>query len=175
MREDRVIDLRWLDEAKVLEILNVARSTFQGWSKAGLVDPDPGGAYGEPEVLELTLLAALRNHFSVQELAKLWRRLRAKGHVTEFVARARGLENLGRYDVVIDPTYGGITVATDDAALVEAVRHPNVPRSIVVIDLAARILLVRGAFDQWAHLSMRPTRRKVGRPSRRALDAEEPS
>ena len=161
-------DLQWLDEARMLELCELARSTFHGWARAGLVERDPGGTYGEGAVLELVLIAALRDHFSIDELLVRWPRLRHDGSVEEFVTRARKLRAGGRYDVIVEPKHGGITVAGDDVELVAAVRHPGAPRAVVVIDLAPKLLLALRSFRDWAVTGRRPSQRKVGRPARQS-------
>jgi len=163
-------DLHWVDEARMLDVCELARSTFQGWAKAGLVERDPGGAYGEGAVLEMVLVAALRDHFSVDELSVRWPRLRGAGHVLDFVGRARKLVEGDRYDLVVEPKHGGISVVGDNAELVKAVRHPGAARAVVVLDLAPKVLLVRKSFRGWAISGKRPTVRKVGRPARHSAE-----
>lgn len=158
----------------MLAINELPRSTFQGWTKAGLVERDPGGAYTLDTVLEMTLIAALRDHFSVDELTIRWPRLRNDGHVTDFVSRARNLGDGDRYDLAVEVNHGGISVATDDAELARAVRGPGAPRLMVVLEIAGRLRVVRDGFDAWAIAGRRPTKRKVGRPpSRRAAEVRE--
>jgi hypothetical protein len=154
----------------MLDLCDLPRSTFQGWTRAGLFERDPGGAYGEGAVLELVLIACLRHYFSVDELSIRWPRLRQEGRVLAFVSRARELHEGNRYDVVIEPKHGGISLAGDDAELVKAVRHPGAPRPVVVVDLAPKMLLARDSFRASAPTGRRPSERKVGRPIRRGAD-----
>ena len=157
-------DSDWIDESKALEIAGVPRSTFQGWAKAGLVERDAGGAYTEDAVLEFTLLAALRDHLSVQQLGTLWPKLRALGTVADLVGKARALDEGRRLDLVVELAHGGISAARNDEELVAAVRHPGAPRALVVMDVAPRVALARDAFRTWATDARRPTARKPGRP-----------
>jgi hypothetical protein len=80
------------------------------------------------------------------------------------------LDQGDRFDLVVEPDFGGICVATDDADLVEAVRHPGAPRAVFVIPLAEKLVLIRDAFRRFATAAKRPTERKVGRPARRRVD-----
>lgn len=163
-------DLSWVGETRVPSLTGVARTTFQSWTRAGIVDQDPGGAYGEGAVLEIALVGALREHFSVDELATRWSRLRSQGDVNRFLARARQLDSSERFDLVVEPELGGISVAADDEALVRAVRHEHAPRAVVVIPMAERLTSVRDSFRGWSTTAKRPTQRKRGRPARRRAD-----
>ena len=163
-------DFQWVDEARMLELCGLPRSTFHGWVKSGLVERDPGGAYGEGAVLEIVFIGALRDYFSVDELSLRWPRLRADGRVERFVACARRLRDRGRYDVVVEPQHGAISLAVSNAELIKAVRHPGAPRAVVVIDLAPRMLLARAGCRAWGVTGRRPNKRKVGRPARQPAE-----
>jgi hypothetical protein len=160
-------ELGWVEEAKMLAITDVARSTFHGWARAGIVERDPGGAYSEPAVIELMLVGTLRDYMSVEELAIRWPRLKAEGKAAEFVRRARTLEERERYDLVVEIKHGDVAVAGDDEELAAAVRHPTAPRPVVVVDLADGVRLVRSGFEAWRIMGRRPKVRKAGRPPAR--------
>ena len=152
----------------MLALVGLPRSTFLGWVKAGIIERDPGGAYTEPVVLELALIAALRDQLSIEELAIRWPRLRSQGKVADFVRRMRGVKaRSGRYDVVIDVKTGTIEVATDAKQLVRAVRRARGVRTVAVIDLAGELSEVQEGFSEWAVTARRPERRRVGRPRAR--------
>ncbi|MCW3001514.1 MAG: hypothetical protein JWQ20_812 [Conexibacter sp.] len=160
-------ELGWVDEAKMLAITDLARSTFHGWARAGIVERDPGGAYSEPAVIEMMLVGALRDYMSVDELAIRWPRLQAEGKVADFVRRARTVEEGERYDLIVEIKHGDVSVARDDTELAAAVRHPGAPRPVVVVDLADRLRLVRSGFMSWRITGRRPKARKAGRPPAR--------
>jgi hypothetical protein len=166
-------ELRWIDEAKMLELCGVPRSTFLGWVKSGMVDQDPAGAYTEEEMLEIVLLSGLRDQLSVQDLATLWPQLRAGNRVAEFLGRARSLGPADRFDLVVEPTHGNVTATGTDEELATAVRRPGPPRPVVVLDLASRLLLAREDFSRWARRGKRPQGRRVGRPTRRVAEVTE--
>jgi hypothetical protein len=171
------IDLRWIEEPKMLEVVDLPRSTFQGWVSAGLVDRDPGAAYPLAVTLELVLLGALREMLSVEELKIRWAKLQRSRRVEDFVRRAQTLaaedekEDAGaapdRYDLVVEIKHGGVSIATDDAELAAAVRYPGAPRPVVVLDLVPRLRNALDGFDAWSIVGRRPTTRKVGRPAAR--------
>jgi hypothetical protein len=162
-------DRDWVGEARMLSICGLPRSTLQSWIASGLIASDPGGAYGEAEVLEAAIISALRDHFALEELTRLWIGLRERGSVGAFVARAHELADEDRFDLVIEPTSGRILLALDDAGLVDAVRHPSIPRPIVVIPLREKLIFVRDAFRAFATNDKRPTSRRAGRPPKRRV------
>jgi DNA-binding transcriptional MerR regulator len=161
-------DSKWVAEPRMLSLCKVARSTLQSWERAGLVARSESGAYGEGDVLEATLLLVLREYFPLDELAERWTNLRTAGAAADFISRARGLGRGDRFDLVIEPDNGGIRVADNDAALIDAVRHPEVPRAVVVLPLADRLRFIRDSFRDIATTAKRPTQRRAGRPRRRA-------
>jgi hypothetical protein len=177
MVQDLTVDpheLGWVEESKMLAITDVARSTFHGWARAGIVERDPAGAYSEPAVIEVMLVGALRDYMSVDELAIRWPRLEAEGKVADFLRRARALEEGERYDLIVEIKHGNVAVASGDAELAAAVRHPGAPRPVVVVDLAERVLLARAGFLSWRIVGRRPAARRSGRPAaRRGADVTE--
>lgn len=161
-------DISWIAETRMLSICGLRRSTLQGWTKAGLLAATQGNAYGEGAVLEAALVAVVRDFYPLDDLAHRWSRLRREGRVDAFINRARQIEPGQRFDLVVEPDLGGITVVGDDTALLAAVRHETVPRAVVVIPLADRMSEVRRAFWDFAITGKQPTERKVGRPKRRS-------
>src|SRR4051794_39550613 len=123
---------RWVAEARMLSLCELPRSTFHSWERAGLLVRDPGGAYDERAVVEIALLASLREHFSLEDLVNAWGAHRQAGAVDSFIRRAFELQPGGQYDLVVEPQYAGITVAAEEAELVAAVRHPGAPRAVLV-------------------------------------------
>jgi hypothetical protein len=173
------VDLRWIEEPKMLEIVDLPRSTFQGWASAGLVDRDGGGAYPLAVTLELVLLGALRETLSVEELKVRWPKLRRSGLVEDFVRRAHTLAAAAaaaaedadaapdRFDLVLEIKHGGVSIATDDVELATAVRNSGAPRPVIVLDLVPRLRNALDGFEAWSIVGRRPMTRKVGRPAAR--------
>jgi hypothetical protein len=163
-------DLKWVAEARMLELCAIRRSTYQSWVRAGILEAL--SSYGEGDVIEVALVALLRDHFPLNDLAERWRQLRNDGSVAGFLVRARQLEDSDRFDLVIEPAFGGITVVADDAALVQAVRHADAPRTVLVLPLAARLRAIRDAYRAFATTAKRPGERKAGRPVHRQAGVE---
>jgi hypothetical protein len=161
---------RWVEEARMLALCGLPRSTFQSWDRSGLFVRDPGGAYSEAAVLEIALLSALREHFSTEDLSRTWKSLRQDGAVERLVAAASRVEANARFDLVLEPQYGGIALARDDSELLTAVRHPAAPRAFLVLSLGERLQLVRQGFDRISTNERRPSERKVGRPAQRVAN-----
>lgn len=160
-------DLRWVNEARMLALTGLPRSTFQAWRRAKFVEPLP--AYGEGDVLEMAIAAELRRHLRPDEATRAWAALRESGDLDAFVNVARRLEEGDRFDLVIEPNHLGVTLATDDASLVAAVRHPTAPRPVVVVALAEQLRHIRDSVRRTGITAARPKERRPGRPSRHAV------
>jgi hypothetical protein len=164
-------DILWITEARMLSLCKLARSTFQSWVKAGLDIEDEGGAYGLSKVLAVALLVEARRHLGLEELLGAWWELARSDDLSAILGAARRLEKGERFDLVIEPEHASIALARSDVELVAAVRHPGAPRSVVVVDLSDRTLLVKESFFRLASRAPRPEKKRRGRPRRK--EAEE--
>lgn len=152
----------------MLALVGVPRSTFLGWARAGIVERDEGGAYTEPQVVEVALIAALREHLSIEELALRWPRLHEEGKAAAFVSLAREVDAPDdQYVLVIAVRTGAIDVATDANELADAVLRKGGAHTVVVIDIADEVRQLREGFVHWSVTTSRPKERKVGRPAAR--------
>jgi hypothetical protein len=163
-----VAGIGWVNETRLLTLTNTPRSTFRGWTKAGTFEQAADGAYGEGEVIELALLAELRNHLTTDDLASAWSEFSRSGELEQVVNWVRRMQPGNRLDLVVEPRHAGLTWARDDPALVAAVRHPMAPRPVVVVDVAERLVHIRDSFRRTASRTPRPAKRSAGRPSRAA-------
>lgn len=157
------VDLRWLAEARTLAICGLTRPNLLGWDKVGLIKRDPGGAYGLEATMELALLADLRLVFSLDDLAAAWNDMRRRDEAQELVRRA---VEVGRHplDLLVEPELGTIIGIADDAELIAAIRRTDVPRTFTIRPQTNRLQMVLEAFDRFATVAKRPTKRKAGRP-----------
>jgi hypothetical protein len=163
MAERKRLINRWISEARALEIVGLARATALNWAKAGILERRV--TYDLAALLELLLLAILREYLSVDDLARRWPQLRAEGWVADAVQRAAVAGK--RCDLVVDRDHGGLVMAESDAELAAAVRRPGAPRAVTVVDIAPRIALIRQAFENWALVGPAPEERRPGRPTAR--------
>jgi hypothetical protein len=159
-----VSDLVWISEARMLSICGLPRSSFQGWNRAGLGLLDSGGAYGLREAVAISLLVAARDQMGVEELVAAWRAFDGSGEADELVRAVRGAEKGDRFDLVVAPVGGSMTVVRNDDELVRAVRDPEVPTAFAVIDVSARLRAVRDSFGRYQKQTKRPQKRRPGRP-----------
>lgn len=157
-------ELQWIPEARALQLCGVARSTWQTWIRQGLVDVGHGGTFSESDVLAVVFVAALRGYGTPSEALKIWRALQQTGAAHDFVERARKLDESSRLDLVIEPDNGRANVAGDSRALVQAVRHPEAPRRVIVVPLAEELRRVRDGFRALANVGPPAATRRRGRP-----------
>jgi hypothetical protein len=157
-------------EPRLVALVDVPRSTFRHWRKLEVVVEGPGGTFDEGDVIAVTLLAALRDHLGMEEAATVWAALQRQGKSGDLITRARKLELDAdeRFDLVVEKDTGIVQLATDDTSLVEAVRHPEHPRTVRVIPLADRLRHVRQGFYNLADQGPRPPERATGRPAKSA-------
>lgn len=160
------IDLFWISEARMLGICSLPRSTFQGWNRLGLGLAHPGGAYGLREVLGISLLAAARDHAGAEELVVSWTAFNESGQADELVEAVRGMGKGDRFELVLAPVRGLMTVARDDEQLVRAVRDVETPTAFVVIDVSAKLHAARDDFERFQKTIKRPQTRRPGRPKK---------
>ncbi len=161
-------DFAWISEKEMLELCELPRSTLRSWEEAGLSFIDPGGAYGEGAVLEIALAVAIRKNLGLKETIGAWRQLRKTGALDAYVNAARVLQEGDCFDLVVEPKSAAVSVAQDDEALIDAVRHPDHPRPVVVRPMAKRLVYIRDAFERLRRVGPRPAVRQVGRPRRHA-------
>jgi hypothetical protein len=74
------------------------------------------------------------------------------------------VEAPARLDLVLEPESGRVTLAVDDASLIDAVRHPTSPRAVIVFDIADEMSRVYEGFVNRATAVDRPAQRQPGRP-----------
>ncbi len=152
-----------------MELLGVSRSTFRHWRSLGLVSEGPGGTYDEGAAIDAVLLATLRDQLGMENAAKVWRELKRSGEGEQLVTRARKLDlkrRDERFDLVIEPSAGIVSLATDDASLVAAVRDPEDPRPVTIVPLASRLRRVRRGFNTYGDHGPQPQERVSGRPQK---------
>jgi hypothetical protein len=171
--QDAPDDILWISEARMFNLCELPRSTFQSWVKAGLDIEDPGGAYGLADVLAILLLVHARRYLGLEEMAGAWRELGREGAIGTMIRAACDLEEGERFDLVLEPEHGSILVARSNPELVNAVRHPGAPRPVVVLDLSEAIQLVKKSFMRLANRSPRPREKRRGRPRRKAAEVEQ--
>jgi hypothetical protein len=158
--------LAWVPELRLVQLADVARSTYQSWERDGLVEQSETGAYTERHVIEAILVDALRSTLPRAATANVLARLRAVGDLERLVDRARGLDPGDHFDAVVEVEVGSVVVCHDDASLAEAVRDPHRPRTVTVIPLADALIRARSGFWTHAHRGAAPAERKRGRPKR---------
>jgi hypothetical protein len=156
-------DLSWLPESQVLKVCGLSRSTLQSWKRSGL-DLDVDAAYDLTALVALVVLAATREFLSPKEMVSAWRSLSRAGKDKYIVDAARLLEEGGRFDLVIDVTYGSLEIVLDDAELAKAVGRLHRPRPVVVIDMAEEIFRAAKYFEDHANPTSRPETKGPGRP-----------
>jgi hypothetical protein len=161
---DTVEDLHWISEARLLELCGLKRATWRAWAQEGVVEADPGGAYGEDDVLSTLLLKTLRDRLGVKAGSQAWNALKRSGGADSILRRARAPAELDRLDLVIEPDTRLVRVAEDDESLVAAVRFAEEPRTVTVVPVAERLRRGRDGFWVIAERGVRPTERRVGRP-----------
>jgi hypothetical protein len=155
----------WLPEARVQALCGIARPTWKSWVRAGLIEEDPGGSYDERQVLGVALIATLREHLGPHQTRTALQALARDGRWNDLLDRSRELADGGRFDLVLEPHSLIVRLATDDAALIAAVRHPGDPRPVVVLPVADRLRRIRDGFRTMALTGERPRARKPGRPA----------
>jgi DNA-binding transcriptional MerR regulator len=169
MSFDAAEDFRWVAEQRLLILVDLARSTLQSWIKERLLEPSDRGVFSENEVLEILLVAALRELFPLAETRSLWRNLRRDGKVGEYLQLSRLLtSDQQRLDLVVEPATGRVTFAPNTRSLLAAVRDDQRPRTVHIVPMGSRILDARSGFDSFASTEPRPTTRRGRPPGRRA-------
>lgn len=143
---------------------------LQSWTREQLIDP-PGGAYRWRDCVAVVLISTIRDHFPARETTSLWRALEREGLAGAMIERAAALGDDGELEVVIDPDFGEIALAGDDAELARAVRAER-PHAVVVVPMAQRLRDMRRAFDRVASTSAPPKTRR-GRPPKPAAEVHD--
>ncbi|HEY6762729.1 MAG TPA: hypothetical protein VI318_24720 [Baekduia sp.] len=159
----------WIAEPKVLELAGVNRSTLQNWVRVGLLPSDSGPGWALEEVMELCLVAELRDRLPLDDLALRWSRMRNDGTVAAIVGTAVAVEG-DRFDLVLRTVEGTVTAATTADELAAQVRFPGAPEPVVVLALAPAVNRVKRVYFAWEETDAPPpTERRAGRPvSRRS-------
>jgi hypothetical protein len=157
-------DLRWLPESRMLDLCRLPRSVLNSWKRVGLDLTNEVGAYGLEETVSVVLLGAAREHIKPKEMTDAWRGFVEAGGRDAAVAKARDFGRCERFDLIVDPRYAALSVATSDAELIDAVCHPGWPRPVVVVDVAEGIAAVTTAFHRVGSRTEKPRERKAGRP-----------
>lgn len=170
---DRPDGLFWISEARLLELCRVKRATWRAWGSEGLVERDGGGAYSEADALSVVLILALRGVLSAQDTARAWRDMKRRGVDTEVIAATPSLPEDGALDLIIEPESRVVRHATNDEALIQAVRFHDDPRSVIVLPVAGKLRRVHDGFRVLKEEIARPTKRSVGRPTRTPAEVRE--
>lgn len=157
-------DLKWLPESRMLGLCRLPRSVVNSWKRAGIDLTNEAGAYGLSETVSVLLLGAAREHIKPKEMAEAWRELENSGAHERIVNRARKIDQCDRFDLIVDPRYAKLRIATSDAELIDAVCHSRWPRPVVVVDVAEGVTDVVSAFNKVGNPTPRPVRRQAGRP-----------
>jgi hypothetical protein len=162
--------LAWVPEVRAAALVGVSRSTFRGWVKAGLVQRQGEGAFSRASLVEAVVVAELRGVLPLHKVRHAMDRMREGDELVRLVERAalRGTGEPERVDVAVDVGTGDVTLCTDDASLVSAVRPRGVPVTLTVIPLASKLRRARRGFDFYAHPGPPPAHRRRGRPPRRS-------
>lgn len=163
---DRSADLRgeWVTEARLLMLVDLARSTYQSWLRDGLLDLPASGVFEERDVLEVLLAAVLRELFPLAEVRSLWRSLLREGIVRDFLELALSIQgNEDRLDLVVEPATGRLSLASNPASLLAAVRDDHRALQVQVVPLATRIAVAREGFGRFSSPDPLPAVRR-GRP-----------
>jgi hypothetical protein len=163
---DNLDDISWVPQARILEWCDISRATLNSWIKSGLDIPEAAAAYKVSDLIKLLIFAGARKHLTPQQMVAAWRELAKTGEAAAIVAAARDLEADTPFDLVIDIKFKALGVVHSDEELVSAVRHPNAPRPVVVIDLAERMRDAVGAFFRDPRKDAPPIKRQRGRPKR---------
>ena len=156
----------WTSESIAQALCGLTRPAWKSRVKARLIEDKPRGAYDERQLMEIAFVGALRDHLSPRDTRLACQALKRNGRWDDLLVRARELEDDDRFDLVIEPGTRAVTLATDDASLVQAVRHPEDPRPVLVVSIADRLRRIRDGFRTIAVARERPQQRKVGRPAR---------
>jgi hypothetical protein len=163
---DRPDGLFWISEARLLELCRVKRATWRAWAREGLVERDGGGAYSEADALSVVLILAVRGVLSAQDTARAWRDMKRRGVDAEVIAATPDLPEDGVLDLIIEPESRIVRYATNDKALIQAVRFLDDPRSVIVLPVAGKLRRVHDGFRVLKEEAARPTKRSAGRPTR---------
>jgi hypothetical protein len=131
-------------EADLLELARVARSTWQNWVRAGLLQAADDGLYGEAAVVELLIVSTLLGALDLRQLKTAWR---GAGTTLVKQALALPLDQDPYLLACVDLYTWQVRAATTTEALESAVRAPvPFPRGTVVFDLGSSIAEVRRTY-----------------------------
>ena len=158
--------MSWVTETRMVQLCGVARSTWQSWVREALFTVPAASAFQLADCLEVLLASVVREHFSLTETRSIWEGLRKSGEVTRLVEAAEAVvpDDSVRFDLVIDPAFGEVSLATDDASLASAILTER-PRLVQVVPLSERIRALKAGFERIASDDPLPTLRR-GRPPR---------
>jgi hypothetical protein len=155
--------LDWITESRMAQLCKTPRSTWQSWIKDGFFSVPAAGAFVLEDCLEIALVAAVREQFSLAETRSLWETMRSNGEAVRMISEAASLGEEGHFDLIIDPADGDIGLATDDRSLAHAVRRGDRQRVINIVPLAGEIRELRAGFARLA--SKQPvSAARAGRP-----------
>jgi len=157
-------ELSWVPQSRILGLCDISRATLNSWIKSGLDLGEDAAAYDLSDLMTLLIFASARKHMTPKHMVAAWTDLVRSGEATRITNAARHLGSEDRFEVVVDPEYGALAVALSEEELLAAVRHPNAPRPVVVVDLAEKVRDAVAAFHRFAEKGERPAVRKPGRP-----------
>ena len=157
-------ELSWVPQARILSLCGISRATLNSWIKSGLDIRGDAAAYGLSDLITLLVFSSARRHMTPKLLVAAWTDLVRTGEAAALLNAARDLGPNESFELVIDPEFGQLGVALSDEELLEAIRHPNSPRPVVVVDMAEKVRDAVAAFHRFAERGQRPAARRPGRP-----------
>jgi hypothetical protein len=157
----------WVTESRMAQLCGLARSTWQSWIRELLFELPPTGVFGLSDCLEVAIVSAIREHFSLPETKSVWESLRRSGDAERLLLATERLKKEGteRFDLVIDPALGGVNLAVDEISLSRAILDDERPRTVSVVPLAPQIRRIKVGFAKVATSGEVPSVRR-GRPRR---------
>jgi hypothetical protein len=168
--------IRVIGEKDLLEVARVARSTWQNWSRQGIITPAAEGLHGERDVLEALVVGLLTQAFDLRRTRAVWRL--ARDDVLA-ACLALPLDQQATLDAIVDLHTWRTALARDIEELAAAL-HAQVPypRGRYVMALAAPVQEARQVFwtravpaADFASDKRRRTRRARGATGRGTTDS----
>lgn len=148
-------DVAALPENVACDIAGITPSKRKDWVKRGLVvQPRTKAKLTEMQVVQLAVVEALHESLGPRDAGVVWKELQQL--LSDRIP-------VGALDVVVDLGYREVTLATDHAALAEAVRTG---RAVCVVPLRQLVDRVREAFRRVASAPSGPADDTVVRRGR---------
>lgn len=157
--------LGWVPELRCAQLAGVPRSTLRSWVKDGLLFAPDNGAYRASHLAETILVGAIRAHLPASYTRNVLAELRTSGVLTGLTDQAHRVEQLERYDLVVDLDISGVTFCLTDADLITAVTDIAETRKLAVVPLARRLQRAMTGFSNKVENRPEPAAARRGRPS----------